>query len=70
LPGISGLYLCKELLDEETPLPLVILTGKGSEELAVEALKAGVDDYIVKDPGRGLFGSAASGASKGSPEAW
>jgi CheY-like chemotaxis protein len=28
LPGMSGLYLCKERLDEETPLPLVILTGK------------------------------------------
>ena len=30
LPGMSGLDLCKELLDEETPLPLVILTGKGA----------------------------------------
>jgi signal transduction histidine kinase len=52
LPGMSGLDLCKELLDEETPLPLVILTGKGSEQLAVDALKAGVDDYMIKDPGQ------------------
>jgi PAS domain S-box-containing protein len=52
LPGMSGLELCKELLDENTPLPLVILTGRGSEELAVEALKAGVDDYMIKDAGR------------------
>jgi len=51
LPGMSGLELCKELLDENTPLPLVILTGRGSEELAVEALKAGVDDYMIKDAG-------------------
>jgi diguanylate cyclase (GGDEF)-like protein/PAS domain S-box-containing protein len=28
----------------------VILTGSGSEQVAVEALKAGVDDYIIKDP--------------------
>ena len=50
LPGMSGLDLCKELLNEETPLPLVILTGKGSEQLAVDALKVGVDDYMIKDP--------------------
>jgi len=52
LPGMSGLELCKELLDANTPLPLVILTGRGSEELAVKALKAGVDDYMIKDAGR------------------
>jgi DNA-binding response OmpR family regulator len=51
LPGMSGLDLCRELLDEQISLPLVIITGKGSEQLAVEALKAGVDDYIIKDPG-------------------
>ena len=55
LPGISGLELCKELLTEETPLPLVILTGAGSQQLAVEALKAGVYDYIIKDPGQGYL---------------
>jgi signal transduction histidine kinase len=55
LPGMSGVDLCKVLLHEKTPLPLVILTGRGSEELAVEALKAGVDDYIIKDPGEGYL---------------
>jgi PAS domain S-box-containing protein len=55
LPGMSGLDLCKELLNKETDLPLVILTGKGSEQLAVEALKAGVNDYIIKDPGQGYL---------------
>jgi len=52
LPGMSGLDLCKVLLGEETPLPLVIITGRGSEQLAIEALKAGVDDYIIKDSGQ------------------
>jgi PAS domain S-box-containing protein len=49
LPGMTGLDLCRELLEEGMPLPLVLLTGRGSEELAVSALKAGVDDYVVKD---------------------
>ncbi|MDY7079339.1 MAG: ATP-binding protein [Chloroflexota bacterium] len=55
LPGMNGLELCRELLDREIPLPLVLLTGTGSEHLAVEALKAGVDDYLVKDPAQGYL---------------
>jgi hypothetical protein len=51
LPGMSGLDLSKKLVEEKIPLPLVIITGRGSERLAVEALKDGVDDYIIKDPG-------------------
>ena len=50
LPGMSGFELCQELISEKIPLPLIILTGRGSEQLAVKALKAGVDDYIIKDP--------------------
>lgn len=49
LPGMSGLDFCRTLLAEEIPVPLVILTGRGTEQLAVEALQAGVDDYVVKD---------------------
>jgi len=55
LPGMSGLDLWKELLDEEIRLPLVILTGTGSEQLAVEALKAGVHDYMIRDPSQGYL---------------
>ena len=51
LAGMSGLDLCKKVLDEQIPLPLLIVTGRGSEQLAVEALKVGVDDYIIKDSG-------------------
>jgi PAS domain S-box-containing protein len=55
LPGISGLDFCKEVLEENLSVPLVLLTGRGSEELAVSALKAGVDDYIVKDSREGYL---------------
>lgn len=50
LPGLFGLDLCKTLLKESIDLPLVMLTGSGSEEVAAEALKIGVDDYVIKDP--------------------
>jgi two-component system response regulator AtoC len=37
LPGMSGLSLCQELLNRKVPLPVVLLTGAGSEHLAVDA---------------------------------
>ncbi len=55
LPGMSGLELCTTILQENIDIPLVLLTGSGSEQLAVEALKAGVADYLIKDPGEGFL---------------
>ncbi len=55
LPGRTGLQLCREILARDHLLPVVLLTGSGNEELAVEALKSGVDDYLVKDPGEGYL---------------
>lgn len=34
----------------EEPVPLIVLTSRGSEALAVEALKGGAVDYLVKSP--------------------
>jgi signal transduction histidine kinase len=55
LPGMTGLELCREVLKRNILLPLVLLTGTGSEHLAVEALKTGVNDYIIKDPDQGYL---------------
>jgi DNA-binding NtrC family response regulator len=55
LPGMSGLELCLELLARELGVPLVILTGAGTERLAVQALKSGVDDYLIKDVAGGYL---------------
>ncbi|MBF0527485.1 MAG: response regulator, partial [Deltaproteobacteria bacterium] len=49
LPGMNGMELCSVIRRRHLPLPLVMQTGTGSEQLAVIALKSGVDDYIVKD---------------------
>lgn len=40
-------------LFEEIPeqIPFVIVTGSGDEEIAVQAMKAGASDYLIKDPG-------------------
>src|SRR5665647_2858640 len=55
LPGMTGLEFFMQLRRHMIHLPVVILTGSGSEQLAVEAIKAGVDDYLIKDPGEGYL---------------
>lgn len=50
LPGLSGLDLIQRLAARpESCPPLIMLTGVGGEEVAVDALKAGAADYINKD---------------------
>lgn len=50
LPGLDGIDFIKALNKENIDIPLVMLTGQGSEQVAVEALKLGAADYLVKDP--------------------
>ncbi|BAZ52135.1 multi-sensor signal transduction histidine kinase [Nostoc sp. NIES-4103] len=50
LPDMSGLELLKKLKQEifKTPVSVIILTGRGDEEVAVQAMKMGAMDYLVK----------------------
>ena len=50
LPELSGLGFLKRLVDEEGVLrpPVIMVTGRGSEHVAVKALKGGVSDYLMK----------------------
>ncbi len=50
LPGIDGIELVRRLRERypASDLPLVVLTGRGDEGLAVSAMKAGASDYISK----------------------
>jgi two-component system, sensor histidine kinase and response regulator len=44
----TGLEVFQQIREEGCNLPVIMLTGHGSEEIAVEAMKAGVSDYLVK----------------------
>jgi PAS domain S-box-containing protein len=44
-------------------LPVVMFTSSGSEEVAVEAMKAGLDDYVLKSVGHAARLPAAVGAA-------
>ncbi|MBD3265231.1 diguanylate cyclase, partial [bacterium] len=45
----TGLDVLKRLQMQGCRAPFLMLTGQGSEMVAVEAMKSGVSDYIVKD---------------------
>ena len=51
LPGMNGLDLCRAIIADENRAALVLVTGSGTERTAVEALRLGVDNYIIKDTG-------------------
>lgn len=48
LPDGTGLALLKHIRENSLPLAVVLITGMGDEETAVEALKARADDYVIK----------------------
>jgi len=49
LPDLDGIEFTKRLYKTQSPLPAVImLTGHGSEDVAVEVMKFGIQDYLVK----------------------
>lgn len=49
LPGMNGLEITKMLKEKEVPIPVVFLTVNKDMALAVEVMKLGVQDYLVKE---------------------
>lgn len=52
LPGMTGLSLCNELRSHEGRCAVVMISGHGDIESAVEAMKQGVVDFLEKPFGR------------------
>lgn len=48
MPGIDGLTALKIIRERYPDTFVIMFTGKGSEEIAVELMKAGAYDYILK----------------------
>ena len=48
MPGMDGLDVQRALRDEGVSLPVVIMTGHGDVNIAVQAMKAGAVDFIEK----------------------
>ncbi|HVP65887.1 MAG TPA: sigma-54 dependent transcriptional regulator [Anaeromyxobacteraceae bacterium] len=48
MPGTDGLWLLRSLRSELPEIPVVFLTGRGSVQSAVQAIKEGAYDFIEK----------------------
>jgi two-component system response regulator HydG len=48
MPGMDGGRLLRELHDRERELPVIVVTGHGDIGSAVDAMRAGAEDYVTK----------------------
>lgn len=48
LPGINGLELLRRIREAGVKSPIVMVTSQGSETIAVELMKSGASDYVIK----------------------
>jgi PAS domain S-box-containing protein len=55
MPGMNGLELLAAVREDHPDLPFILFTGKGSEEIASEAISAGVTDYLQKEVGNDQY---------------
>lgn len=71
LPDTTGLDMLQQIRQRDQTLPVVMVTGWGSEQVAVEALTKGARDYVVKTPGyeRELVRALELAAAKARAEA-
>ncbi len=51
MPGLDGLAVLERVRETHPEIPFILFTGKGSEEIASEAITAGVTDYLQKAGG-------------------
>jgi PAS domain S-box-containing protein len=48
LPGLNGLAALQRIHEVDAFLPVIMLTGQGSEAIAVQAMREGAQNYLVK----------------------
>ncbi|ELZ94889.1 HTR-like protein [Haloferax mucosum ATCC BAA-1512] len=55
MPGRTGIDFLNAVREEYPDLPFILFTGKGSEEVAADAISAGATDYIQKETSTSQF---------------
>jgi PAS domain S-box-containing protein len=51
MPEMNGITLLKEVRKEFSDLPFILFTGRGREEIVIEAINSGADSYLQKGGG-------------------
>ena len=67
MPDMTGLELVRELNARGCRLPIIMITGHGDIPLAVEAMRAGVVDFIEKPFGEARILDAVARALEAAP---
>ena len=57
MPKLDGLALVRALREEQPDTPVVIITGRGTIDAAVEAIREGVFDFVMKMTTKELLGA-------------
>lgn len=60
MPGTDGLAFLETVREDDPDLPFILFTGKGSEEVASDAISAGVTDYLQKQSGTSQYAVLAN----------
>lgn len=60
MPGKNGIEFLKSVRETYPDLPFILYTGKGSEEVASDAISAGVTDYLQKEGGTDQYAILAN----------
>jgi PAS domain S-box-containing protein len=60
MPDTNGIEFLESIRDNRPDLPFILYTGKGSEEVASEAISAGVTDYLQKETGADQYALLAN----------
>ena len=55
MPGQDGIEFLETVRETHPDLPFILYTGRGSEEVASEAISAGVTEYLQKDTGTSQY---------------
>ena len=67
MPNMNGLELCKRLRTV-SQIPIIVLSVRGEEQIKVEALDAGADDYVTKPFGMDELLARIRAALRRAPE--
>jgi DNA-binding NarL/FixJ family response regulator len=65
MPNKNGLEFLKELREQNNKIPFILFTGKGREEVAIQALNLGADGYFNKQgPPETVYGELCDGITQ------
>lgn len=70
MPGMDGLSFVKEVRSrkEYSEVPIIMVTTEGTKETVLEAMKEGVNDYIVKPFTKTVLVEKIENVIKGLPD--